>query len=212
LFSGTLSAQTDSAKLLKYSPDFKFAEGIYLNFYQLKSNTPIPKTRIISNEDYSSVDFFNKLVQNEKIKIFDSYGMQQDVLTKEIWGYCRNGAIYINWNGDFSRIPVLGSVCHFVADKTVYRAPDFDPYYYNSYNYNMRAPSTTATTEMQQYILDFETEKVYEYNQASVEVVLMRDPQLYDEFNALSRKKKSQSLFLYIRKYNEKHPLYFIGK
>jgi hypothetical protein len=36
----------------------------------------------------------------------------------------------------------------------------------------------------------------------------MEDPELYDEFNALRKKKKNQMKFLYLRKFNEKHPLY----
>jgi hypothetical protein len=47
-----------------------------------------------------------------------------------------------------------------------------------------------------------------EYDTKNVEVLLMKDPELYDEFVRLSRKKKKQMLFYYIRKYNEKNPLY----
>jgi lipocalin len=35
------------------------------------------------------------------------------------------------------------------------------------------------------------------------------DPALYDEYISLRRKKKKQFKFVYIRKYNEAHPLYF---
>ena len=36
----------------------------------------------------------------------------------------------------------------------------------------------------------------------------MKDPEVYDEFAHLSRGKKKDLLFVYIRKYNEKNPLY----
>jgi hypothetical protein len=32
---------------------------------------------------------------------------------------------------------------------------------------------------------------------------------LYNEFIALKKKQKRDSIFLYLRKYNEKHPIYF---
>jgi len=37
----------------------------------------------------------------------------------------------------------------------------------------------------------------------------MADPELHDEFSGLSKKKKKQMKFLYIRKFNEKNPLFF---
>jgi hypothetical protein len=62
---------------------------------------------------------------------------------------------------------------------------------------------------MRQYLLDFKTGNVLDYNEESVELLLMTDPVLHDEFSALSNKKKKQLKFLYIRKFNEKNPLYF---
>jgi hypothetical protein len=57
--------------------------------------------------------------------------------------------------------------------------------------------------------MDFSTGKVMEYDVAGVEVLLMKDPELYDEFVSLRKKKKKQLKFMYIRKFNEKNPLYF---
>jgi len=39
-------------------------------------------------------------------------------------------------------------------------------------------------------------------------VLLMKDPELHDEFEALGNKKKKQMKFLFIRKFNERNPLY----
>ncbi len=203
-------SQSDSVGKIKYSPDYKFKEGIYLTVSQLKMNNPVPKTRIVSSVDYSSVDFFPKLVENEKISYFDNYGMRKEVKTTEIWGFCRNGSIYVNWNDDFNRIGVLGSVCHFISNKTETQYLNYDPYgssnYYNN-NYGLRTP-TQQTTEMRQYVFDFETEKIYDYTVNVLESILMRDTQLYDEYNNLRNKKKNQLMFLYLRKFNERNPLY----
>jgi len=37
----------------------------------------------------------------------------------------------------------------------------------------------------------------------------MADPELHDEFAALNNKKQKQMKFLYLRKFNERNPLYF---
>ena len=72
----------------------------------------------------------------------------------------------------------------------------------------MSTPSSYSSTEMRQFIIDFETGKILEYTVESVEVLIMKDTELYDEFMSLRKKKKKQLKFLYIRKYNERNPLY----
>ena len=61
---------------------------------------------------------------------------------------------------------------------------------------------------MRQYVLDFETGNIYQYNMKTVETILMRDPELYDEFIQLRRRKKNKLMFFYLRKYNKRNPLY----
>jgi hypothetical protein len=36
----------------------------------------------------------------------------------------------------------------------------------------------------------------------------MKDPELHDEFAQLSKKKRRQLKFMYLRKFNERNPLY----
>jgi hypothetical protein len=40
----------------------------------------------------------------------------------------------------------------------------------------------------------------------------MKDPSVYDEYVQLSGKKKKELMFVYIRKFNEKNPLYLPAK
>ncbi|MGC9341247.1 MAG: hypothetical protein ACP5E3_00955, partial [Bacteroidales bacterium] len=61
---------------------------------------------------------------------------------------------------------------------------------------------------MKQYLLDFETGKLLDYDFKSVEVLLMRDPELHSEYVELRKRKKKQLKFFYIRKFNERNPLY----
>jgi len=204
-------AQTDTLvrKMQKYTPEFKFNDGIFLSFEHFRNNTPIPKARLLTALDYNSPDFYFELIENPKISLLDDYGLKIEINTKEIGGFSRNGTIFINWNQTFNRIPIIGAVCHFVADKTVVHDRNmYDPYYYNNpYSYYMSPQYATTSNELRQYLLDNETGKVMDYTYQALEIILMRDPALYDEFNQLSKKKKKQLQFMYLRKYNEKHPL-----
>jgi len=204
-----VTAQDQNSGKVKYTPEFKFDDGIYLSFSQLKSNSPIPVTRLLSETDHNDPDFYTKLLEAKSIIYFDDFGVQQNVSVEKIWGFSRNGIVYIRVGANYSRITVIGSICHFVANITTYNSRYYDPYNYNPYYYRYSAtPSTTTTTEMRQYLLDFETGKILDYDVQGVEVCLMKDPELYDEFEALRNNKKKQMKFLYIRKYNERNPLY----
>ena len=231
LFTGMLGvelfAQTDSsAHMVRYTTDFKFREGFYLVFEQVKSNKPIPKSRILTSIEYNSKTFFDQVTESQTITYFDDLGNSQEVETNKIWGYSKNGILYINIGGSFNRITIVGNICHFVANITTsrYNSPygyspygygyspygygyspyGYSPYGYSPYGYN--APRTT--TELKQFLLDFDSGKVVEYDSKNVALLLMTDPELHDEFARLRSKKKQQLQFMYIRKFNERHPLY----
>jgi len=222
LFAGifnTVTPQEDTAQLIKYNPEFKFKEGLFLNFDQVRQNNPVPKSRIITSIAYDDPDFYDRILTEKKIQIFDNLGTKQEFSVKNLWGFSRNGVLYIGLNEGYYRITIIGNICHFVASLTTYNRNNYYPYYgygypYYSYPYSpYYSPySTTTNTEMRQYLLDFKTGNVLEYDEESVELLLMQDPELHDEFTALSRKKQKQLKFMYIRKFNEKNPLYFPKK
>jgi hypothetical protein len=205
--------QTDTVKRVKYTPEFQFNPGLYLNFNQVKENNPIPAIRIISNDDPFDFNFYRNLVKNKSIGYFDEYGAQQEISTTQIWGYCQDGKIFILYNGEFNRVPIIGHVCHFIADVTVVDT-HYDPYYSDYYNYGYYNPyyyrpynRTTKTREMRQYLLEFETGKILDFNRESVQVVLMQDPELYDEFMKVKKRQQNDLLFFFLRRLNEKNPL-----
>lgn len=204
-------AQTDSIPegCVKYTHSFKFKDGIYLNFQQVKLNDPLQKSQIVTNIDYNSFDFYEKLFESKQISLYDNLGVKKDIKINGIWGFSDKGILYINLNDEFNRIPVLGTISHFIANKTYI---EYDPYSYSPYNrYNSYyySDSRTTKTVLMQYILDFESGKIYDFNYKSVELLISVDEELYEEFVKLSKRKKKKLKFLYIRKYNKKHPVYF---
>ncbi|MFO7934183.1 MAG: hypothetical protein R6U78_08875 [Bacteroidales bacterium] len=216
LLAGGLAAQDGEENgLVEYNTDFEFRDGLYTSFKMVKENRPIPPARIVTDVDLFDREFYDKVTAAKEITIYDENGVRKVMKTENIWGYGRNGVLYINVGGSFHRISFVGSISHFVASITTYNQRYYDPYYYNpyyhhSYRYNRMSPrSNYASTELKQYLLDFETGKIMEYDTEAVEVLLMKDPELYDEYAALRNRKKKQMKFVFIRRYNEKHPLYF---
>jgi hypothetical protein len=219
----------EAPEKVKYTPDFKFRDGIYLDFEQVKENNPIPKAKLLTSADYNARDFFNKVLSAEKIYFYDEMGVRQEVDKNNIWGFSRNGVIYVMVQGNYNRITFVGNICHFVADVTTYDNYNYnyyspygyyDPYYYSPYSYYggyypygsyyspYGSPRSTARNEIKQYIIDFESGKIMEFTVDNVELLLMKDPALYDEYIQLPKAKKKEMMFVYVRKFNEKNPLY----
>jgi hypothetical protein len=222
--AGSLVYSQETEEMVKYTPDFRFTDGIYINFEQVRTNSPIPKAKLLTSADYNDRDFFDKVFVNDKIYFYDNLGMRQEIEKSSIWGFARNGVLYIQIQSNFNRITFVGNICHFVADITTYDSRYspygyYDPYYspygynsyyspYNSYYYSPYSQPAVPRQEIKQYIIEFETGKIYDYDQESVEILLMKDPELYDEFARLPLKSKKEQLFVFIRRFNEKNPLY----
>lgn len=207
-----LMAQPDSINGIRYTPDFEFKEGIFLNHEQVKNNDPVHKSRILTSVDYDDRDFFIKVLEQKSLIFYDHLGMKQQVKSSNVWGFSRNGILYVSLDDKFHRITIIGKICHFVATVTSYDTRYYDPYYYNPYDYYYNRggyPGNTQSSEMRQYIMDFETGKIYEYEVQHLEILLMQDPELHDEFAQLRKKKQRQQKFVYLRRFNERNPLYF---
>ena len=202
-------------KKVKYGTDFKFEEGIYLNFNQVQNNHPVPKARIISTIDYNDDDFFDQVLNKKTITFFDAMGTKKEIKKEDIWGFSKNGILYINISGGFNRITIVGNICHFIATVTTYNTRYNDPYYNNPYYYPYYDPyryrvdaDSYENSELRQFIMSFQTGQVLEYETDNVKTLLMSDPELHDEFSNLKKRKQKQLKFLYIRKFNERNPLY----
>lgn len=199
-------------KEIKFTPDFKFNEGIFLTFNQVRNNNPVLKARILTAVDFNDGNFFKEVLDKDVIYYYDDYGMRNEVRKDNIWGYSRNGVLYIQLKDDFHRITIVGGICHFVAFIKTYEQRYYDPYFYrNSYYDYFRYPSrsrTYAKTELHQYMLDFKSGKIMEYNRKNVGLALMRDAELHDEYMSLGRRKRKQQKFIFIRKFNERNPIF----
>lgn len=194
--------QTDS---IKYSIDFRFTDGLFLNFNQVTSNNAIPYKNIISQDNYSSENFITKVLSAPRFKLFHN-GEKIEVLSKNVWGYSLNGILHIQSNGQFYRVPSVGSISFFVANIEVEYQSNIDPWSSNYYNMYDR---TYTTTELQKFLLDFADGSLYEYSIKNIEELISSDTKLFTEFTSLKKRKRRQMAFIYIRRFNENNPLYF---
>jgi len=182
---------------------FEFQDGIYLDFKQVRTNSPIKRSQIITQLDKTDFDFYEKLLKQEYITFTDSTGSHR-IESDKIWGFSDQGTLFINWRGDYAKILTKGFLGYFVAtEKVTYYQTPTSVVYYDTY------PGYPQTThEMRQYIINFATGEILDFSPKSLLLILEKyDPDLYKEYQKLSRRKRKKELFLYLRKFNEKHKI-----
>jgi hypothetical protein len=194
-------------KMVKYFTGFSFQDGIYINFLDFKQNSPVPAYRFANKVSPSAYFIYEELIQLPELLLITSTGDTVAIQTDAIWGYSVNNYVYIQTNGNFSRIHQIGALSHFVGKKIVVENTYVDPTSMYWRNQTMRTQTTRE--EMQEYVLDFESGSIVEFDLKTIEGILKRDLELFDEFNQLNPKKKKQLKFFYLKKYNERNPIYF---
>jgi len=185
-----------------YDSDFVFSDGVYLTKDDFIKNHPIDKSRINSDLDPDDLTYLEQVMSKRKFSYFNSLGSEVMVDVASVFGYCSSGTLYVNHNDFFSRVGLVGSICHFVGQKTVFTDIPAGMGYFGP------AYTRTVSTEMQQYFLVFSTGEILEYNASNLEKIIQDDKELSKEYKELSKRKKNSRLFYYMRKYNERHPLY----
>jgi len=206
LFFSNLFSQTKDSVLI--NSEFRFEDGIYIDFNSVQYLSPINISSIITNIPLKDVEFFKKLLKQDYIEYYNSEGVRQKISKINIWGYAYNGTLYKNSEGNFFRIPMVAAISQYVANVTVMREYSSDPFMNNNYYGNGIGTTRYETKEAHTFILSFEYGIIYDYNYKNLEILLTQDTELFNEYVSLKKRKKKQMIFLYIRKYNEKHPLY----
>lgn len=190
-----LHAQPDSS-WVRYTPDFQFRDGIYYDFQAFRHNRPsVTKDRLTTVQGQAVTDLRNT---NGKLLVPDSTGEGRRIDLQALWGFCDQGVVYVRAGNGFSRIGMMGSISHLTYDAT-YR--DMRPYTYGG---------TVNYTVEEQRFLDMATGAFLPITSGGLYEVLQRDEVLKEEFEAIPpKKRKNEVLFLFLRRYNDRHPLYF---
>ena len=202
-----ICAQKDS---IQYTLDYKFEEGIYVNYIDFRMNRPVSKDLLVSNENKNQLDFIGKTIENSEYIIFSFGGRNFKVKTDSIWGFAQNNSVYINHDKKMFKIPVFGNISQLIVTEDVsnqYRGSTSSVFYYN-YGMTIGAGPNNVR-EMKHMLFDFYSGKLIEFNLENVEEILKRDQKIHDEFMLLSRKKRKQKMSSFLRNFNQLHPVYF---
>jgi hypothetical protein len=167
-------------------------DGIYLNIDEYKRNQPS-----ILFENTLSIP--NKLLSPKIITaVIDSDTIE--ILSRNIWAYVRDGMLYIKsytkHDLTYSRALLTGSLIYYAEERA--RGSGYS---------SSGTPAYTINSKHAQYLIDTKTGDRYKYNVNNFELLIKDDPALLYEFTKLTKKKKKESLFLYLQKYNEKNPI-----
>lgn len=200
----SLLGKAQMPSTVAYTRDYNFKEGIYLTVEQFKKNSPILKESIVSAQPKTQIDFLSLELELKTITYKDSAGVEQKVETSTLWGYSQNRTIYINFNNEFNRVNVIGTLSVFsgiVIQTPMRNEPIGDMY-----------AIEPSFTELHQFVFDTQSNKVYDFTSKNMELLLKPDAELYTQFMKLKKRAKADSVFIYLRKFNEKHPLYLAVK
>ncbi|WP_317898396.1 hypothetical protein [Aurantibacillus circumpalustris] len=185
-----------------YMQDKRLQDGIYLSYQDFRMNKSLRKEQIVSTLDKDQLEFLTKVVYKRQF----SYKENEETInveTETVWGYMQNNTFYINYEGEFRRVPVFGSISYFIATLTVQTPGFYDPRFGG-------AGGSTTRTIISELIMNYYDGSIKEFNQKNAEDLLEPDKTLYDEYKKLSKRKQKEQMYTYIRKYNTAHPIYFL--
>jgi hypothetical protein len=201
LFNSFLSGQADSVVC---NETFKISEGVYTSYYDFRKQIAIKKEQIDSPYDKTHLDFFSKTMKEAKLNFSGASG-KISLDTRNIWGFYQNGYLYVNYAGEFYRVPTFGSISYLLAMVEVINPGGgfYTP------GYGMQN-TVYKTDEVRTFLMNFYDGIVRPYSQDEAEKLISRDAELYAEYKALKSKQRKEQVSRYIRKYNERNPVYFL--
>ncbi len=101
---------------------------------------------------------------------------------------------------------MMGTITHFTATVTTYRMMS-DPMMMHP---GMMMPyREVPVQELRQFVLDMRSGKILPHTDDNVMALMASAPDLVHEFSKLRKKQRQQQLMLFIRRFNERYPLYF---
>lgn len=181
-------------------------EGIYLNFKQYITNSPVPFDSL-AEEDFA------KYWDSKSIDIHSSVTMHYNGKLVEIpatsfFGYNNGNLFFRVYDQGFTRAGIMGSLTHFSMMVTV-RQPTPVATYGSGF-----AMGNNSTVKLMQFILDSQTGTIYEFTPENLETIISRDSALYEEFKVAFKKrnKLEEKQWYFFRAYNAKYPLLFYAE
>lgn len=195
-------AQLDTG-LVRYRPGFDFAEGIYLDLAEFRANAPALPLAVL--KDAQGRPLPDLMGVGGEVHMTDSAGTLVRVDLGQAWGACSNNTVYIRAGDGLFRIGMMGSLCHVLYERSY---QDWSMAGFYGPMSPMGGPVTRTVQE--QRVLDLDTGRLLPLTADGLDPVLERDLVLYEEWSAIpAKKRKGEVLFQFMRRYNDRHPLFF---
>ncbi|NOX48856.1 MAG: hypothetical protein GXO89_17990 [Chlorobi bacterium] len=187
------NSQPSESGLVEYEFGYPFKTGVYYTFEDFKTNSPteIGSFRVITRAS----EFVCRNGTVSDYIEYESKGETIRINGADIWGYAKRGSVYVTHKNMFYKILMFGGICFL----DVIRGGKEDDEVQNPFN--------AATTE-HFALLDAETGKTFDFRIKYLENLLSNDKEVYEEYLKSSLKRKDKK-FVFLRKYNDKHKIYF---
>jgi hypothetical protein len=195
LLPSGVAAQDEGVILKEPYPD-----GIFMSFEDFQILRLVPKTAVTTTVPTHYLDFFSRVLFEKELIITTEYG-ERRVPSASVWGFLQNNVLYLNYRGEFYRVPVFGTFSYFVATVVVSSPGFYDPRFGTTI-------SGGTTREIREFMMDIVEGRVKELSHENVRQVFSRDPALWAEYSKLSRRKQKDQLYRFIRRFNETHPVF----
>jgi len=192
-----------------------FRDGIYASYEDFVNNEPSLPIDALEVK-WIETPFFNKLKFKSCKKYHD--GKLKKVDMREIWGLCIGGVPYIqygmtvpfklsfgndaidlNGKSSFSRIRILGNICHFNIEDYFPRRRK------NAFASSMLSNEQAGKMVRAQKMLKLSTGKVYAYDEYILSQLIKDDRDLHADFK--QDEKREYKLFVYLQEYNKRNPV-----
>lgn len=195
LLCSGLRAQSDT--LGRYSPGFKFKDGLYLSFEDFKSNCPtIPLSNLRDEEGKVLSEV------NESQALYHSVDdTLRYINPKLLFGFSANGKVSIGHDGNFDRLVVIGILCHVIQREIVV---DYDRG--GLYEFNSMPVRREVRKE---FILDMRTGEMSPMNPSNMDYHIADDSSVATTFSRQSQRQRRATVYSTLHTYNRAHPLYF---
>ncbi len=194
LFLDSGSCQIVEKEMVEYEFGYPFKTGIYYTFENFKENSTI------------EINYFHVITiaseaacRNGRLSDYIKYESGSETIKikgEDIWGYSKKGDVYVSHRNMFYKIFKYGSICYLVALRGNTREDDEIQKHFN------------AATSEHHALLDANTGKTYDFKTKYLDSLLVKDEELYEEYLNSNIKKRDKD-YLFIRKFNEQHKIYF---
>lgn len=204
-----LQAQTDSTMLDKH---FKFQDGIYLSYAEMKQDRPSIAWDQVKAGLYSNPQTYITRVKYLKVVLQDSL---IELSPDSIYGFSLGGIPYIKVGRSeddyftlFAGLQVRGHLCYFAFEKTenvTYDMPVYNPLTGKPFR---KGQVNRKEKLMVERLLVFPTGEIHDFTLSSFKSLIQDDGELVHALEVLPPDEAFEKMWKCLLIYDDRHPVF----